>query len=259
MVVAPLADHERRATRLACRHASARGDNAHRRRHRAVGAACGSTCRVRCPSCSRVAPVGSASLVAGVVGGTGVSGPSALEPPVPLALAPWRSHRRLRLVFEENMLGYYFMALTVSLVLLDVTRGSIRRSVVRVAGRSRCGDVLSLRLSLRHRRMGCPPAGPALLPLAIGAGAVLAIVAGLRQGRGWKDLSPWVCVTLVVLCTQAPDANSFIGGGRVLWLWQLVLTVPALVFAAQPLRAALRDCAPGTGVPDSASTLHSAP
>ncbi len=182
---------------------------------------------------------------------------SAALAPVPL-LSLVAVSLGLRLAFEANMLTYYFMALTVSLVLLDVTRGSIRRSMV-----AWLAVLVVVMCSLSGFPFGTVgwgvPLQDRVLPLAIGAGAVLAIVAGLRQGRGWKDLSPWVCVTLVVLCTQAPDANSFIGGGRVLWLWQLVLTVPALVFAAQPLRAALRDRAPGTGVPDSASTLHSAP
>ena len=36
----------------------------------------------------------------------------------------------LRLVFEENLITYYFMALMVALVLLEVTSGSVRRTVV---------------------------------------------------------------------------------------------------------------------------------
>ena len=36
----------------------------------------------------------------------------------------------LRLVFEQNIFGYYFMALCVTLVLLDVISGRIRGELV---------------------------------------------------------------------------------------------------------------------------------
>ena len=36
----------------------------------------------------------------------------------------------LRLVFEETLFSYYFMALTVALVLVDVARGHIRFATV---------------------------------------------------------------------------------------------------------------------------------
>ena len=36
----------------------------------------------------------------------------------------------LLVIFEQQMFGYYFMALSVSLLLLDVVRGHIRGSLV---------------------------------------------------------------------------------------------------------------------------------
>ena len=51
-------------------------------------------------------------------------GPSALDP-VPL-LSLIATCLSLRLVFEENLFGYYFMALAVSLILLDVIGGRLR-------------------------------------------------------------------------------------------------------------------------------------
>jgi hypothetical protein len=55
-------------------------------------------------------------------------GTAVLEP-VPL-MALVATSLSLRLVFEQNLFGYYFTALAVSLVLLDVIRGRIRGQLV---------------------------------------------------------------------------------------------------------------------------------
>jgi len=55
--------------------------------------------------------------------GAGVMEPAAMASLVALAFLT-------RLVFEQNMFGYYFMAVVVALVLLDVVRGRLRSRVV---------------------------------------------------------------------------------------------------------------------------------
>jgi hypothetical protein len=53
----------------------------------------------------------------------------AVRKPVPL-MALLATSLSFRLVFEQNLFGYYFMALAVSLVLLDAVRGQIRGQLV---------------------------------------------------------------------------------------------------------------------------------
>jgi hypothetical protein len=53
----------------------------------------------------------------------------ALREPVPL-VSLLATTLALRLIFEVNVWGYYFMALTVMLIVLDVIRGRLRTSVV---------------------------------------------------------------------------------------------------------------------------------
>jgi hypothetical protein len=55
-------------------------------------------------------------------------GPAALDP-IPL-LSLIATSLCLRLVFEENLFGYYFMAITVMLIILDVVRGRIRGTLI---------------------------------------------------------------------------------------------------------------------------------
>jgi hypothetical protein len=75
---------------------------------------------------SRFLPIGLAMLVAWWA--AQVLGPALFEPiPLVALVALWLS---FRLVFEVNVWGYYFMAIAVALVLLDVIRGRIRVSLL---------------------------------------------------------------------------------------------------------------------------------
>ena len=55
-------------------------------------------------------------------------GQSALQPAVLIALVA--VSLSLRLLFEDNVFSYYYMALAVTLVVLDVVRGRIRETLV---------------------------------------------------------------------------------------------------------------------------------
>jgi len=144
----------------------------------------------------------------------------------------------LRLVFEANLFTYYFMALTVTVVLLEATRGSIRRTVV----------AWLVALTIVICRISVMPFGTTrwgmylqndLIPLVLGAAVVLAIVAQFLRGGDRRNLWPWVAVAAVDLFTLLPGGNQF-SAGQVIWFWQIVLVVPGILLAAQPLRSSIQ-------------------
>ena len=153
----------------------------------------------------------------------------------------------LRLVFEANLFSYYFMALAVSLALLEVTRGSIRRSVVAWL------VVLTLvTCRLSQFPFGLTKWGAYMqndaIPLVIGASAMLAILLYLVRGGDRRNLWPWVAVAAVDLFTLVPGGNAF-SAGHVIWFWQVVLVVPGILLAAEPLTNSLRRGTKSSGVP----------
>ncbi len=144
----------------------------------------------------------------------------------------------LRLVFEVNWFSYYFMALAVTLVLLEATQGSIRRTVV----------AWLAALTLWICRLSPVPFGVNtwgvylqndLVSLFIGGFALMAILFQLVRGGDRKNLWPWVAVAAVDLFTLSPFQNAF-STGQVVWFWQVVLVVPGVVLAAKPLLSRIR-------------------
>jgi hypothetical protein len=75
--------------------------------------------------CARIAPIAASMLLAWWA--TRRLGPRVLDP-IPL-VSLMTCSLLFRLVFEENLFGYYFMAASVSLVLLEVVRGHFRGTV----------------------------------------------------------------------------------------------------------------------------------
>ena len=143
----------------------------------------------------------------------------------------------LRLVFEANLYSYYFMALAVTLVLLDVTAGSIRRTVV----------AWLAALTLWICRLSVVPFGLVgwgsylqndLIPL-LGAVALLGVLVQLVRSGDHRNLWPWLALVAVDLVTLFSGGNE-ISAGHLIWLWQVVLVVPGIVLAAQPLLARIR-------------------
>jgi hypothetical protein len=186
----------------------------------------------------RIAPVAVAALLAWW--STRRLGSRALDPVPFMALAAVALG--LRLVFEVNMFWYYYAALAVTLVLLEATQGCIRRTVVAwIAG-------LTLVISVS----GLAVFGPTrsgfylqhdILPILIGGGALLAILMGVMRAGNRRNLWPWVAVVAVDLFTLLPGANAF-STGMVVWFWQVVLVVPGVLLAAEPLLRAFRSVAP---------------
>jgi hypothetical protein len=149
------------------------------------------------------------------------------------------------LVFEANLIFYYFMAMAVAVVLLEVTRGSIRPTAVAwLAGLTAVSCRLSVPLfgattwgtHLQHDVVPILIGG--VLPILSGGAALLAVLIHLRRPGDRRDAWPWAAVAVLDLIVLLPD-NAF-NAQHGLWLWQIALVVPGLVLVAQPLRDSVR-------------------
>lgn len=148
----------------------------------------------------------------------------------------------LRLVFEQQLFLYYFMALSVSLVLLDVVRGHIRGSLV---------AWLVLMPTIYVEDMAIPESLETLIPAVTIAIAAVVIASLTLRSDPRRQLVPWIAVVIAVLL--AWDETNVLGTPPT-WLWQLVLVIPGVLLAARPLidlvRAAARSHLPsGRAVP----------
>ena len=159
----------------------------------------------------------------------------------------------LRLVFEANLIGYYFMAVAVMLVLLDVVCGHLRATVVAwlvavsmvfVVGPA---SFMAWPLNWNSSKGLVAPAVLAVVLIASG-------LHGMRNGFRRSDLV-WVALAAgVVLAWASPDDPLRVHVGSV-W-WQLALVGTGIVLAARPLADALRHpAAPAPAPSPSASSL----
>jgi hypothetical protein len=167
----------------------------------------------------------------------------ALEP-VPL-LALVAVSLILRLVFEANLIFYYFMAMAVAVVLLEVTRGSIRPTAVAwLAGLTAVSCRLSVPLlgattwGTRLQHDFVPILIGGVVPIVIGGAALLTFLIQVNRGGHRRDVWPWAAVAVLDLIVLLPD-NAF-NAQHGLWLWQIVLVVPGLILVARPLRDTVR-------------------
>lgn len=146
---------------------------------------------------------------------------SSLLEPVPL-ISLVATSISFRLVFEQNLFGYYFMALAVSLFVLDVVRGQLRGQVVAW-------------LSLVVLAFDPAPRIHVLsvyLPSVLMVIACLVILWSVRHGRVHWYLVAWVVV--VALAFASYPIGSF-RNPLPIWLWQVVLVSTGVMLAAKPL------------------------
>jgi hypothetical protein len=140
-----------------------------------------------------------------------------------------------RLVFEQALFGYYFMALAVTLVLLDVAVGRLRESfvcwlamvtVVFLVGPTTSQEVL-------RRSTWAHDVGLVLAPVVV-LGAVL--VLAIRVGRGGprRGYLPWAGLLVGVLLAWPSPSDPF-SAHLPNALWQAVLVPLGLALAAKPL------------------------
>jgi hypothetical protein len=162
-------------------------------------------------------------------------GPAALHPVALMSVVA--VSLGLRLVFEQNLLGYYFMALAVLLVLLDVVRGRLRSSVV--AWLVAVALVFCVRQGLSFEFVRGGGSIEKYGPVLVLAAALAVVLLGLLRGRSRRNLLPWLGVAACVLLTW-PGHDDPLHHPLVSWPWQIALVVPGIVLAAGPLLAELR-------------------
>ena len=193
---------------------------------------------------SRVAPLGVSFVLAWYV--LHRLGPAALDP-IPLVSLVATS-LSLRLVFEQNLFGYYFMALAVSLILLDVIAGHLRGElVVWIALVTVVFPLLRWGLDFNARSWGLQ--FDLTVPIAFAA-IVLALIVidATRKRVRWYLVIPLI---LVVVCiAQWPPWNTIpLRNLLPLWLWQIILVASGIWLAASPLCSAMRTL--GVSAPSS--------
>lgn len=144
----------------------------------------------------------------------------------------------LRLVFEENLFGYYFMAVGVSLVILDAICGRVRGqtwawiSLVTLAWNPVNPGFYS----------NWTTWGPHLyfaLPIAILVLGVVAIILDLGHRRFVFYKYAWLIVVLLTSQTRIWGSYRPIVA-MPHWGWQLILVPTAMALCVSPLAAFIR-------------------
>ena len=142
----------------------------------------------------------------------------------------------LRLVFEQQLFGYYYLALSVSLLLLDVVRGRIRVSLVAwLATMSMVYVVDSDALQLL--RSPWSNVAEDLIPLAVIALAIALIVDTVRRRGRVPMLVFWFAMIAAALIVW--DETDVLGLPPT-WFWQVVFVPLGIVLAARPLLGEVR-------------------
>jgi hypothetical protein len=160
---------------------------------------------------------------------------SAVMDPVPL-LSLIGMSVSLRLVFEQNLYGYYFMALAVSLLLLDVVGGRIRGELVAWFG--------LLTLAFDPVPWGFLSNGQLwgmdirlYLPISLMVIASLFIAYDFIRGQIRWYLVAWLTLVILVFAKLPPWAVEPVRGPLPNWFWQVVLLSTGIALAAGPLLA----------------------
>lgn len=148
----------------------------------------------------------------------------------------------LRLVFEENLFGYYFMAVAVILVILDCVQGHFRGYVICWIG------LVTLAFNPVHWGLysNWTPWGRQLfewLPVIFMAIAALSIFVDIRQRHVRFYKMAWV---ILVALTCNPQWWGPSVGQQVLpsWMWQVILVPIALALGVGPLRVIIKEPSP---------------
>ena len=172
---------------------------------------------------SRIMPIVLAALITWAVGRR--LGPRAFEPVVMLSLIA--VSLSLRLVFEQQIFEYYFMALSVALVLLDVVRGHLRGSLVAwilTVTSVYLGEIDTVGRDGHFR--------PALVLIALAAIALLTL-----RGAPARSQAAWIALLAATLVAWT---GPHLLVQPTVWAWQILLVGWGVALAAGPLLAELR-------------------
>ncbi len=162
-------------------------------------------------------------------------GQAALQPAVLVSLVALSLS--FRLVFEDNVFSYYFMALAVALVLLDVLQGRIRETLVAWVAMVLLVYTESTIIVWRQfwdqdaRRW---------IPVVIMVVALLLILRDVLRHSLGRNTAMWAAalVTALVMWPVSSDPLNF---QPVTWFWQVVLVGIGVALAAGPLWALMRE------------------
>jgi hypothetical protein len=193
---------------------------------------------------SRIAPIGISLLLAWWtvrrIGSATAMQPGPLMALIGLCLS-------LRLVFEQQLFGYYFMALTVALVVLDVVRGHFRSTLAAWLATTSLVFLLGLgSTQLNVLRPDQVTITRDLLALAVILFAVALIVRDIRRAAPRWRLLLWISMLAVALISWATFHHFNVPPT---WVWQVVLVPPGVALALGPLLQAVRgDPLPGSSL-----------
>ena len=141
----------------------------------------------------------------------------------------------MRLVFEASIYGYYFMALAVALVLLEVIRGFVRPAVVVWLVVVSLYCLTGTFSYAEFWRFGWQRHMQALLsPVAFSVAVLLLAFTLARKGL-CRDVLLWLAFVLGVLFVW-PTVYDPLSYPFTTLDWQIVLVIPGVVLAASPLR-----------------------
>ncbi len=159
-------------------------------------------------------------------------GPAALSAPAMVSLAA--ASLSLRLIFEQNLLPYYFMALVVALLLVDVAGDRVRGSLVAWLS----AVLMVFCLDGYFLRVGSGIGIEKILPPLVLVVALSLFVHGLVSRRRWStwNLILWSGVVVCAVLTWPERDNPFFVPVPI-WLWQGVFALSGLLLALVPLLA----------------------
>jgi hypothetical protein len=157
--------------------------------------------------------------------------PNILVPLVALSLS-------LRLVFEQNVFGYYYMALAVALVVVDVLRGRIRESLVAWLALILLAEGEGA-ISLIIWRQSWGQDARHWIPVVIMAAALLLIIRRILRHQVDWNVAIWAGVVIAALIVW-PVSTDPLRHQPVTWLWEVVLVGFGVILAAGPLLTTTR-------------------
>ena len=179
-------------------------------------------------------------------------GPVVLEPTPLISLIA--TTLCFRLVFEENLFGYYFMAITVMLVVLDVVRGRLRGyTVAWIALATLAFDPVPWGFNSNGQSWGLSLR--LALPIAFAVIALMLIlIDALRHCIRWY-LVAWLALVALTL-VKMPWMHGYLRHSMPIWFWQVILVTGAVVLAVGPLLSKINDVSDPT--PEAVDALLSA-
>ena len=141
-----------------------------------------------------------------------------------------------RLVFEVNLFGYYFMAVSIMMLLIDVIQG-------RIAGLT-VGWIALTTLAFNPIPWGFASNWTThgrtifeALPFAFIGVALAALVVQLLRHRVHWTVFAWI-VLVILTCVHLVWGEPLEVQFMPFWVWQLILVPSALVLVSRPMRVA---------------------